>query len=99
MDFSIATESTAIELKAVPLFVLPGPKGDVLLGKDQQEEFGITSTKWLLAQAASQLTGVVTARDPLDVNGELLTAGPPVQKLMQLSHRHRWRSERGGNQD
>ena len=85
MDFYIATESTTIKLQAVPLFVLPGPKGDVLLGKAQHEELGIISTKRLLALAASQLTGVVTVRDPFDVNGELLiAAGPPAQKLMWL---------------
>ena len=77
MDFSIAIERTTIDLQAVPVFVLPGPKSDVLLGKVQQEELGITFTKRLLAQAASQLTGAVTARDPLDVNGELLTAAGP----------------------
>ena len=55
--------------------------------KAQQEELGMTSTKPLMAQAASQLTGAVIIRDPLDVNGEqlLAAAGPPVQKLMQLT--------------
>ena len=38
-----------------------------------------------MANAASQLTGAVIARDPLGVNGELIAAaGPPVQKLMRL---------------
>ena len=46
----------------------------------------MTSTKPLMAQAASQLTGAVIIRDPLDVNGELLAAaGPLVQKLMRLT--------------
>ena len=86
MDFSIATESSTINLQAVPLFVLPGPKGDILLGTAQQEELGMTSTRRLMAQAVAQLKGVVIARDPLDVNGTLLAAaGPPVQKLMRLT--------------
>ena len=32
VDFAISTEQKPIELQAVPLFVLPGPKGDILLG-------------------------------------------------------------------
>ena len=46
LDFAIATAKhlRPIELRAVPLFVLPGPKGDILLGKAQQEELGLTST-------------------------------------------------------
>ena len=68
------------------LFVLPGPKGDILLGKAQQEELGLKSTARLMAQAAENLGGAVIARDPLDTNGQLLAAaGKPVQKLMRLT--------------
>ena len=70
----------------MPLFVLPGPKGDVLLGKAQQEELGLTSTARLMAQAAENLRGAVIARDPLDTNGRLVAAaGKPIQKLMRLT--------------
>ena len=88
MDFAITKEKhlRPIELRAVPLFVLPGPKGDILLGKAQQEELGLTPTKQLMVQAAESLRGAVTARDPLDINGRLLAAaGEPVQKLMRLT--------------
>ena len=87
MDFAITTEKhlRPIELRAVPLFVLPGPKGDILLGKAQQEELGLTPTTQVMAQAAASLRGAVTARDPLDTNGRLLAAaGEPVQKVMRL---------------
>ena len=43
VDFSITTESSPINFQAVPRFVLPEPKGDILLGKAQQEELGLTS--------------------------------------------------------
>jgi len=88
MDFAIATAKhlRPIELRAVPLFVLPGPKGDILLGKAQQEELGLTPTSQLMAQAAANLRGAVIARDPLDTNGRLVAAaGEPVQKLMRLT--------------
>ena len=88
MDFAIATAKhfRPIELRAVPLFVLPGPKGDILLGKAQQEELGLTPTTQLMAQAAAPLRGAVTARDPLDINGRLLAAaGEPIHKLMRLT--------------
>ena len=55
VDFSITTERRPISLQAVPLFVLPGPKGDIFLGKAQQEELGLTSTRRLMAQAADNL--------------------------------------------
>ena len=63
MDFAIATAKhlMPIELRAVPLFVLPGPKGDILLGKVQLEELGLTPTTQLIAQAAASLRGAVTA--------------------------------------
>ena len=88
LDFAIATARhlRPIELRAVPLFVLPGPKGDILLGKAQQEELGLTPTSQLMAQAAANLRGAVIARDPLDTNGRLVAAaGEPVQKLMRLT--------------
>ena len=88
VDFAITTEKhlRPIDRRAVPLFVLPGSKGDVLFGKAQQEELGLTPTKQLMAQAAENLRGAVTARDPLDINGRLLAvAGEPIQKLMRLT--------------
>ena len=60
VDFAITTERRPIELRAVPLFVMPGPKGDVLLGKAQQEKLGLTSTARLMAQAAENLRGDCT---------------------------------------
>ena len=86
VDFTITTERRPIKLQVVPLFVLPGPKGDILLRKAQQEELGLTSTKRLMAQAADNLRGAVIAHDPLDTNGSLIAAaGKPVQKLMRLT--------------
>ena len=69
VDFSITTESLPIRLQAVPLFVLPNPKGDILLGKAQQEELELTSTRRLMAEAADQLQGAVIARDILFPSG------------------------------
>ena len=64
VDFSFTTERRPINLQAVPLSALPGPKRDILLGKAQQEELGLTSTRRLMAQAADNLRGaVMIARD------------------------------------
>ena len=71
----------------MPLFVFPGPKGNILLGKAQQDELGLTPTTQLMAQAAESLQRAVTARDPLDNNGRLVAAaGEQVQNLMRLTH-------------
>ena len=86
VDFDIPTEGEPIAMRVVPLFVLPGPIGDVLLGKSEQEALGITSTKRYVATASRQLKEGVMARGPFDINGKLIAAaGPPVQKLMRLT--------------
>ena len=52
VNFSITLKRRPINLQAVPLFVLPGPKGDIL-GEAQQDELGLTSIRRLMAQAAN----------------------------------------------
>ena len=49
------------------LFVLPDPKGDILLWKAQLEELGLMSTRRLRAQTADKLQGAINNSDELSL--------------------------------
>ena len=66
--------------------MLPSLPGDVLLGMSEQGALDITSPSTLMATASKCLKEAVTARDPLDVNVELVgAAGLSVPTLLRLT--------------
>ena len=82
----IQTEQDDINIRGVPVFVLPCPAGgDILFGLSEQQAIGMAMPQEILASRSRVIGGSVTARDPLERTGELVAAaGSQVLKMLKL---------------
>ena len=85
VDMAIRTNAEVINIRNVPVFVLPGPPGgDILFGVSEQRAIGLATPQELMA-ARSRVIENVTAADPLAKNGELFAqAGSEVLKKLKI---------------
>ena len=85
VDMAIQTQADIINIKNVPVFVLPGPPGgDILFGVSEQRAIGLATPQELMASRSREINDV-TAEDPLTRNGELFAkAGSEVLKMMKI---------------
>jgi hypothetical protein len=64
VDMAIRTNADVINIRNVPIFVLPGPPGgDILFGVSEQRAIGLATPQELMA-SRSQVIKSVTADDP-----------------------------------
>ena len=72
VDMAIYTQEDIINIKGVPVFILPGPPGgDILFGVSEQRAIGLATPQELMASRSREISDV-TAQDPLTKNGDLL---------------------------
>ena len=85
VDMAIRTQADVINIRNVPVFVLPGPPGgDILFGVSEQRAIGLATPQELMA-ARSRVIENDTAEDPLAKNGDLFSrAGSEVLKMLKI---------------
>ena len=65
VDMAIQTQEDIINIKGVPVFILPGPPGgDIFFGVSEQRAIGLATPQELMASRSREISDV-TAQDPL----------------------------------